>query len=159
MQRKKVYKVTPTKATQMIKTRHLFDISVSKITVSEFFFPRKPSTSWWRGNELAHDRWVLKWIRTSLVSRRSLFPRFRDFSFHIKLIFTRKVVHLASFWKWGFLELGSGLLRPFTQLQSKHSQFWEYFILNNKKRFDKKLEIFRYFFFTFYIQFILLAGK
>ena len=29
----------------------------------------------------------------------------------IKLIFTRKVVHLASFWKWGFLELGSGLFR------------------------------------------------
>ena len=28
----------------------------------------------------------------------------------IKLIFTRKVVHLASFWKWGFLEPGSGLL-------------------------------------------------
>ena len=27
----------------------------------------------------------------------------------IKLIFTRKVVHLASFWKWGFLELESGL--------------------------------------------------
>ena len=28
----------------------------------------------------------------------------------IKLLSTRKVVHLASFWKWGFLELGSGLL-------------------------------------------------
>ena len=28
----------------------------------------------------------------------------------IKLISTRKVVHLASFWKRGFLELGSGLL-------------------------------------------------
>ena len=28
----------------------------------------------------------------------------------IKLIFKRKVVHLALFWKWGFLELGSGLL-------------------------------------------------
>ena len=27
----------------------------------------------------------------------------------IKLIFTRKVAHLASFWKWGFLELGSDL--------------------------------------------------
>ena len=27
-----------------------------------------------------------------------------------KLIFTRKVVHLVSFWKWGFLELGSVLL-------------------------------------------------
>ena len=28
----------------------------------------------------------------------------------IKLIFTRKAEHLASFWKWGFLELCSGLL-------------------------------------------------
>ena len=28
----------------------------------------------------------------------------------IKLIFTWKVAHLASFWKFGFLELGSGLL-------------------------------------------------
>ena len=27
----------------------------------------------------------------------------------IKLIFIRKVVHLASFWKWGFLDLRSGL--------------------------------------------------
>ena len=26
-----------------------------------------------------------------------------------KLLFTRKVLHLASFWKWGFLELRSGL--------------------------------------------------
>ena len=24
----------------------------------------------------------------------------------MKLIFARKVLHLASFWKWGFLELG-----------------------------------------------------
>ena len=30
----------------------------------------------------------------------------------INLIFTRKVVRLASFWKWGFLELGRGLLNP-----------------------------------------------
>ena len=29
----------------------------------------------------------------------------------IKLLFTRKVVHLASFWKWRFLELGSVVLR------------------------------------------------
>ena len=28
----------------------------------------------------------------------------------VKLIFTRKVEHLTSFWKWWFLELGSGLL-------------------------------------------------
>ena len=32
----------------------------------------------------------------------------------VKLIFTRKVVHLASFWKWGFLELGSGLFPKVT---------------------------------------------
>ena len=33
----------------------------------------------------------------------------------IKLIFSRKVVYLASFWKWGFLELGSGLFVSFHQ--------------------------------------------
>ena len=32
----------------------------------------------------------------------------------IKLILTRKVVYLASFWKWGFLELGSGLFPKVT---------------------------------------------
>ena len=30
----------------------------------------------------------------------------------VKFIFTIKVVHLASFWKWGFLELGSGPQTP-----------------------------------------------
>ena len=29
----------------------------------------------------------------------------------MKLIFTRKVVHLAPLWKWGFLEFGNGLLK------------------------------------------------
>ena len=41
----------------------------------------------------------------------------------IKLIFTRKVVYLASFWKWGFLELVSGLLtrnRPQFSLDNPH---------------------------------------
>ena len=28
----------------------------------------------------------------------------------IKLIFTKNVLHLASFWKWEFLDLGNGLL-------------------------------------------------
>ena len=33
------------------------------------------------------------------------------FYFHAnKLIFTTKVLHLASFWKWEFLELGNDLL-------------------------------------------------
>ena len=28
----------------------------------------------------------------------------------IKLITTREILHLAPFWKWGFLELGNGPL-------------------------------------------------
>ena len=45
----------------------------------------------------------------------------------IKLIFTRKVVHLASFWKWGFLELGSSLLRS-------RGNSWHHSNLSNLKR-------------------------
>ena len=40
----------------------------------------------------------------------------------IKLIFTRKFVHLASFWKWGFLELGSGLFNPLNPLSPSSDQ-------------------------------------
>ena len=43
----------------------------------------------------------------------------------IKLIFTRKVLYLASFWKWGFLELVSGLLtRTFSWQPSFDSRKW-----------------------------------
>ena len=45
----------------------------------------------------------------------------------IKLIFTRKVAHLASFWKWGFLVLGSGLL------------FWKEFSCTKKKQMQRIL--------------------
>ena len=40
----------------------------------------------------------------------------------IKLIFTRKVVHQASSWKWGFLELRSGLLATYMYNASFHEQ-------------------------------------
>ena len=39
----------------------------------------------------------------------------------IKLIFIRGVVHLASFWKWEFLELGSGLF--FLDNYSSHNSY------------------------------------
>ena len=42
----------------------------------------------------------------------------------IKLIFTRKVVHLASFWKLGFLELGSGLFSSSFICDELNSTFW-----------------------------------
>ena len=48
-------------------------------------------------------------IKTSLNAQPLIWKWFLILM-QIKLIFTREVVHLASFWKWGFLELGSGLL-------------------------------------------------
>ena len=35
----------------------------------------------------------------------------------IKLIFTTKVSHLASFWKWDVLELGNGLLNSLQDMR------------------------------------------
>ena len=48
-------------------------------------------------------------IKTRLSAQPLIWKRF-FILMQIKLIFTRKVAHLASFWKWGFLEFGSGLL-------------------------------------------------
>ena len=45
-------------------------------------------------------------IKTRLSAQPLIGKRF---FMQVKLIFTRKVVHLATFWKWGFSELGSGL--------------------------------------------------
>ena len=50
----------------------------------------------------------------------------------IKLIFTRKFVHLASFWKWEFLELGSGLFDSHETIRGmgtsfRRSDFWDRF--------------------------------
>ena len=42
----------------------------------------------------------------------------------IKLIFTRKIVHLASFWKWGFLELGSSLFSSLSICDEFNCIFW-----------------------------------
>ena len=44
------------------------------------------------------------------VGTQSLIWKLFFILMEIKLISTRKVVHLASCWKWGFLELGSGLI-------------------------------------------------
>ena len=42
----------------------------------------------------------------------------------IKLIFTRKAVHLASFWKWGFLALGSDLFSSSSICDEFNCIFW-----------------------------------
>ena len=46
---------------------------------------------------------------TTRLSAQPLIWKWFFILMQVKLIFTRKVVHLASFWKWGFLELGSAL--------------------------------------------------
>ena len=57
----------------------------------------------------------------------SAFDMITIFHSHLKkVIFTRTVVHLPSFWKWGFLELGSGLFslalnRPCNNGYPRHS--------------------------------------
>ena len=42
----------------------------------------------------------------------------------IKLIFTRKVMHLTSFWKWDFLDFGNGLLHWNCYLYLCHRTFF-----------------------------------
>ena len=46
-----------------------------------------------------------------------------------KTIYTRKVVHLTSFWKWGFLDLGSGLFSILPTSGAVH--FVCFFLINN----------------------------
>ena len=57
-----------------------------------------------------HFRVPLGFCFKTRVGAQPLIWKSFFFLMQIKLIFTRKVVHLASFWKWGFLELGSGQL-------------------------------------------------
>ena len=73
-----------------------------------------------RGTSFFHSRQLILqighfWVPPGLCIRRRLSaqPLIWKWLFilvQIKLIFARKVVHLASFWKWGFLELGRVLL-------------------------------------------------
>ena len=43
----------------------------------------------------------------------------------IKLIFTTKISHLASFWKWDFLELGNGLFCDSSDFQVPFKNSYE----------------------------------
>ena len=58
-----------------------------------------------RVDKVAHPGYFKTSVGAQHLIRKSFF-----LFMQIKLIFTKKVVHLASFWKWGVLELGSGLL-------------------------------------------------
>ena len=64
-------------------------------------------------NAIGHFRVPQDLCFKTRVAAQSLIRKSFFILMQIKLIFTRRVVHLASFWKWGFLELGSGLFGPF----------------------------------------------
>ena len=53
-----------------------------------------------------HDLMGYFRVAPSLCFKARLGAKMGCYSLHIKLIFTRKVLHLASFWKWEVLELG-----------------------------------------------------
>ena len=63
-------------------------------------------------------------IRTRL-SAQPLIWKWFFILMQIKLISTRKVVYLASFWKWGFLELGSGQFNVVIQVMRWSSRLQE----------------------------------
>ena len=62
-------------------------------------------------------------IKTRLIAQLLIWNWFFIFK-QIKLIFTTKVVHLASFWKWGSLELGNDLSRDFHSLLTSLSSIF-----------------------------------
>ena len=78
---------------------------------------------------LITDQWAISEFSRASFSKRgwvlSLWYGNHFFIFmEIKFIFTRKVLHLASFWKWGFLELGSGLLEHWIFLKKIYRRIW-----------------------------------
>ena len=71
--------------------KHVFDRSTSTTIIGHFWVPSGLCF------KTRVSGWPLIWKSFFILMQ-------------IKLIFTRKVLHLASFWKWRFLERGSGLL-------------------------------------------------
>ena len=59
---------------------------------------------------IGHFRVPKKLTFKARLSAKLLIRKWFLIMMQIKLIFTTKVSHLASFWKWDFLELGNGLL-------------------------------------------------
>ena len=105
---------TTTRKSFVIFTRRYFKLNWNTIAVSQNRpFPSFPGPLFQnRGSgELGNG---LFWL-TAMVFQFNLISNMEIILIlmQIKLIFTRKVAHLASFWKWGFLELGNGLLQKF----------------------------------------------
>ena len=62
------------------------------------------------GSPLGHFRVVPSLCFKARLSAKPLIWKRFFILMQIKLIFTRKVLHQASFWKWKNLELGNGLI-------------------------------------------------
>ena len=62
-------------------------------------------------NQMGHFRVASSLSFNARLSAKPLMWKYFFTLIQIKLICTRKVLHLASFWKWEFLELGNGLVQ------------------------------------------------
>ena len=62
-----------------------------------------------KNRSIGHFRVPKNLTFTARLSAKPLIWKWFLIIMQIKIIFTTKVSHLASFWKWDFLELGNGL--------------------------------------------------
>ena len=131
---------------------HLFILATSK-SAGKNRWPSWPThwtrvamTTVWNGKKGEHKRFLghfrvvpsLK-VVPSFKAKLSAKPLiWRWVLFSTKLVFTRKVLHLTSFWKWEFLELVSGLFSLFLHEKKIHWTFlWYKFLwLKQIQNFD-----------------------
>ena len=78
------------------------------------------------GNKIGHFRVPKNLTLKARLSANPLIWKWVLIMMQIKLIFTTKVSHLASFWKWDFFELGNGLLVGALCLIRALLTFWNF---------------------------------
>ena len=103
---------------------------------------RVAMTTVWNGKKGEHKRFLGHFrVVPSLCFKAKLSAKpliWRWVLFSTKLVFTRKVLHLTSFWKWEFLELVNGLFSLFLREKKIHWTFlWYKFLwLKQIQNFD-----------------------
>ena len=89
---------------EKVRSKTPFLYLLSHLIFNKDAFTNSIETCWFRADDLTGKQ-VQNEVKCSTFDMEMVFILVQ-----IKLIFTKKVVHLASFWKWGYLELRSGLL-------------------------------------------------
>ena len=93
-----------------------------------FFYVHETFASYHKHFQIGHFRVSQDLCFKTRVGAQSLIWKSFFILMQIKLIFTRKVVHLASLWKWGFLELAvspASIIRSLGQLSLDYIRFFD----------------------------------